>query len=73
MKSERPAVVLSDIGPAQVRYLRPDRAIWVWLIVLLPSRGFRATRTLWVAVFRRRFLTIVLPLHRLGELLHYTP
>ena len=29
MKSERPAVARSDTGPAQVRYLRPDRANWV--------------------------------------------
>ena len=32
-----------------------------------------AKRNLLTALRRRRFLAIVLPLHRLGELLHYTP
>ena len=43
------------------------------LIVLLPSSASSATRNLKAAVCRRRFLTIVLPLHRLGDSLHYTP
>ena len=40
-----------------------------YLLVLRPSS---ATQHLQAGVFRRRLLTIVLPLHRLGELLHFT-
>ena len=45
-----------------------------WLIVLkMPSSASGATRNLKAAVCRRRFLTIELALHVLGDLLHYTP
>ena len=44
-----------------------------WPDVLLPSRGFRAARSLWAAVCRRWFVIGGLSLHRLGELPHYTP
>ena len=40
---------------------------------LLPSSSSKATRNLKAAVCRRRFLTLELPLHVLGVLLHYTP
>ncbi|MCZ0939404.1 MAG: hypothetical protein OXJ55_12255 [Caldilineaceae bacterium] len=37
------------------------------------SNAYSPVETLQAAVYRRRFLTIFLPLHRLGELLHYRP
>ena len=41
--------------------------------VLLPSSASSATWNLSAAVCRRRFLTMILSLHLLGDLLHYTP
>ena len=43
------------------------------LFVLLTSSASKATRNLQAALRRRRFLTIELALHVLGELFHYSP
>ena len=58
-------------GPYQVG-MKISCSLDNWLIVLLPSSASSATRNLKAAVCHRRFLTIVLALHRHGELLHYT-
>ena len=40
---------------------------------IVAYKRFQRDPELWTGVCRRRFLTIVLTLHRLDELLHYSP
>lgn len=49
------------------------RLVRQWLMVLLRSGTSSATQSLWAVVCRLRLLAIILPLHRLGKMLHYTP
>lgn len=74
-------MVVADFGPvfcrrcfqARIRLALPSFSQDSWLAFLSPSSVSSAIRNLkTAAVHRRSFMTIVLPLHRFGELIHRT-